>query len=87
MTGPSKLEGGSSARIDPAALQRVSRELALRIGPIANIVVSRAASRCNSVEDLYLKVAEEIDSRDEREKFLLERARQSPCDASTSIER
>jgi TonB family protein len=68
--GASKLEDGSSARIDPAAVQRVTRELALRIGPIAGIVVKRAASQCSSVEDLYLKVAEEIDSRDEREKFL-----------------
>ncbi len=71
----SKTEVGKSAQIDPAVLQRVSRELALRIGPIAGIVVSRAASRCISVEDLYLKVAEEIDSRDEREKFLRERSR------------
>ncbi len=74
VAGSSSLEDGSSARIDPAAVQRVSRELALRIGPIAGIVVRRAASQCNSVEDLYLKVAEEIDSRDEREKFLQGRA-------------
>ncbi len=74
VAGSSKLEDGSSAQIDPAAVQRVSRELALRIGPIAGIVVRRAASHCNSVEDLYLKVAEEIDSRDEREKFLQGRA-------------
>jgi TonB family protein len=74
LTGSLKLEDGSSARIDPAAVQRVTRELALRIGPIAGIVVRRAVSHCNSVEDLYLKVAEEIDSRDEREKFLLGRA-------------
>ena len=73
MTDPSKSEGGSSARIDPASQQRVSRELALSIGPIAGIVVRRAASRCSSVEELYLKVAEEIDSRDEREKFLRRR--------------
>jgi TonB family protein len=70
----SKREDGSSARIDPAALQQVSRELALRIGPIADIVVKRAASRCNSVEDLYLEVAAEIDSPDDRQKFLLKRA-------------
>ncbi len=74
VTGSSKLEDGSSSRIDPAAVQRITRELALRIGPIAEIVVRRATSRCNSVEDLYLKVAEEIDSRDDREKFLLGRA-------------
>jgi len=70
-----KLENESSARIDPAVIQRVSRELALHIGPIAEMVTRRAASRCSSVDDLYLKVAEEIDSPDEREKFLLERAR------------
>jgi len=70
----SKREQGSSARIEPAALLQVSRELALRIGPIADIVVKRAASRCGSIEDLYLKVAEEIDSPDERQKFLLKRA-------------
>ena len=64
---------GSSPRLDPAALQRVSRELALRIGPIANIVVNRAALHCKSIEDVYLKVAEEIDSPDERQKFLRER--------------
>jgi TonB family protein len=73
-TGSSQQENESSARIDPAVMQRVTRELALYIGPIADIVVKRAASRCTSVEDLCLKVAEEIDSRDERERFLQERA-------------
>ena len=69
-SGPSQIHGGSSTRFDPAILQRVSRELALRIGPIATIVVTRAAEQCSSVKDLYQKVAEEIDSRDEQEKFL-----------------
>ncbi len=72
VAGSAKVEGGS-ARIDPAALQQVSRELALHIGPIAGIVVKRAAPQCNSIEDLYLKVAGEIDSPDERQKFLVER--------------
>jgi TonB family protein len=69
----SKLEHGSSAQIDPVAMQRVSRELALHIGPIADIMVKRAASRCTSIEDLYLKVSEEIESRDERDNFLRRR--------------
>ena len=56
--------------IDPAAVQRVSRELALHIGPIADIVVGRAAPGCASVEALYLVAAGEIDSHDDREKFL-----------------
>jgi TonB family protein len=70
----SKLEDGSSARIDPLAVQAVTRELALHIGPIAGVVVKRAAAQCNSLENLYLKVAQEIDSPAEREKFLRGRA-------------
>ncbi len=68
--GTSELDPRSSVQIDPTTMQRVSRELALHIGPIANIVVKRAASRCTSTEDLYLKVSEEIESPQEREKFL-----------------
>jgi len=64
------LRPSGESRIDAATLQRVSRELALHVGPIADIFVNRAASRCTSTEDLYLKVAEQIDSPAERQKFL-----------------
>jgi TonB family protein len=74
VTGAPKLENGSSAQIDAAAMRGVSRELALHIGPIADIKVRQAASRCTSIEDLYLKVSEEIESQGEREKFLRRRA-------------
>jgi TonB family protein len=73
-----KAQDASFTPIDPATLQRVSRQLALRIGPIANIVVSRTALRCESLEDLYLMVAQEIDSPREREQFLQERAPIAP---------
>jgi serine/threonine-protein kinase len=56
--------------IDSADVERVTRALAFYIGPIAGIVVKRAIPQCSSIEDLYLKVAQEIDSRREREKFL-----------------
>jgi TonB family protein len=69
-----KLPDPSLTRIDPADIQRVTQDLALRIGPIAGVVVRRAAPCCLSIEDLYLKVAEEIDSQADREKFLLSRA-------------
>jgi TonB family protein len=57
-------------RFDPATLQRISRELALDIGPIADVVVKRAASGCSSTADLCRKVAEEIESPQQRAKFL-----------------
>jgi TonB family protein len=78
-SGPSR-----DSRIDPVTLQRVSRELALYVGPIADIFVNRAASSCTSTKDLYLKVAEEINSLAEREKFLLLCAPSRPIPLSDS---
>ena len=66
----SNVDDQGASRIDATDLQRTVQELALRIGPIAGIVVKRASPQCNSLEELYLKVAEEIDSPVEREKFL-----------------
>ena len=83
VSGSAQLANATSTRIDPAAMQRISRELALHIGPIADIVVRRVAPRCSSTEDLYLKVAEEIESRQEREKFLSNRVSSS---ASSDVE-
>lgn len=60
----------TTSRFDAATLQRIRRELALHIGPIAELVVARATPLCHSTEDLFLKVAEEIESPQEREDFL-----------------
>jgi hypothetical protein len=60
----------TSSWADPIALQRLTKELARYIGPIAEIVVKRTAPGCDSLEDLCLKVAQEIESQPEREKFL-----------------
>ena len=73
LKAPLGKESGNFGQVDPESIRRVTRELAFRIGPIADIVVKRAASRCSSLEDLYLMAAEEIDSREERQKFLLGR--------------
>jgi hypothetical protein len=56
--------------IEKAGLERVSRELAAYIGPIAEIVVKRAAKRCTSITDLCAIVSQEIESNADRAKFL-----------------
>ncbi len=56
--------------IEKAVLERVSRELAAYIGPIAEIVVRRAAKRSTSVTDLCAIVSQEIESNADRAKFL-----------------
>jgi serine/threonine-protein kinase len=60
----------SRSSFETKTLDSVSRELAAFIGPIAKVVVKRAADRCSSVEELYACVAAEIDSERERSKFL-----------------
>jgi len=62
-------------RFDPAVLDSVSKELAAFIGPIAKVVVKRAAERCSSVDDLYGAVAVEIDSEKDRTSFLATKKR------------
>jgi serine/threonine-protein kinase len=70
---PSKGSGSaraSGSNFEPTVLDSVSRELAAFIGPIAKVVVRRAADHCSSVEELYARVAEEIDSERDRSQFL-----------------
>jgi serine/threonine-protein kinase len=60
----------SAGSFEPKILDSVSRELAAFIGPIAKVVVKRAADRCSSIEELYASVAAEIDSDRDRSQFL-----------------
>ena len=62
--------GGSSLPLDG-----VTRHLATFIGPIAKIVVSRAAKQCADLDQLYSLVAKQIDSETERQRFLRTRSR------------
>lgn len=55
---------------DPRDLERVSKELATFIGPIAHILVRRAAPESRSLSDLYQTLAQEISSSSKREQFL-----------------
>jgi hypothetical protein len=60
----------AATSIERAILERVGRDLAGYIGPIAEIVVKRAAKRCTSLTDLCAMVAQEIESGADRAKFL-----------------
>jgi hypothetical protein len=59
-----------SRNLDAEAIVRITKELARYIGPIAEIVVKRAAKSCSTVSDLRLAVAEEIELSVDRTKFL-----------------
>jgi eukaryotic-like serine/threonine-protein kinase len=53
-----------------ADLDRVSKDLATFIGPIAQILVRRAAPESRTLNDLYRTLAQEISSATNREQFL-----------------
>ncbi len=68
--GPAQAPAPPLSNIETQDIERISRELAVYIGPIADLVVKRAARRSASLEDLYREVASEIDDQGDQAKFL-----------------
>jgi hypothetical protein len=62
--------GPVSEPIDPQKVDRLARELAGYLGPIAHVIVKRAVQGCSSVEQLCSVVAREIISDTDRAKFI-----------------
>ena len=65
---PTKTPAPSS--FDPATLDRLAQALAPFLGPIAKVVVNRAARNARGIEELRCTVAADIDSNAERQRFL-----------------
>jgi serine/threonine-protein kinase len=63
----------SGATINPAILEATVKDLAAYIGPMAKIIVNRAAKTAQSPKQLYETVAAEISSVPDRIKFLTKR--------------
>jgi serine/threonine-protein kinase len=55
---------------DPALIDKIRKELAVYIGPLAKVLVNRAAKKAKTVEDLCNLVASEIPADTDRRKFL-----------------
>jgi hypothetical protein len=71
---PAPAPAARAAEFDAELLRRIARELARYIGPIADVVVKRAAARSASLDDLYERVAREIEKPKDREAFLASRS-------------
>jgi hypothetical protein len=68
---PNEVTSSATApAFDAEAVSRVTHELACYIGPIAEVVVKRAARRCESLPDLCNLVAQEIEASRDRARFL-----------------
>ncbi len=69
-TGPSGSSDSGSVRFDPEGLERLARELAPYVGPMAKVLVKRAAKKATSWKQLHNTLASEIPDGPERKKFL-----------------
>lgn len=58
---------------DPDRLERVTRELATYVGPMAKLLVSRAAKKAGSWKQLYDLLGPEVPDGQERKRFLANR--------------
>ena len=65
---PDVAPGGGS--LDPQTVERLTRELARYLGPIANVMVKRAAQGSASFDDVCAALAREIGSDADRARFL-----------------
>jgi eukaryotic-like serine/threonine-protein kinase len=70
-------DNSKKTALNPTELEFISRDLAHHIGPIARLVVSRAAKQAISLDELYALVAKEIDAEESRKRFLATRHKHS----------
>ena len=76
IAAPERAGTGTNSRpSDPDLLERLTRELAVYVGPIARVLVKRFAPKALTLEALYRSLAEEIESPNDRQKFLASRPR------------
>ncbi|HEY8252315.1 MAG TPA: serine/threonine-protein kinase [Burkholderiales bacterium] len=57
-------------RLPPDILLRAQQRLAEYIGPVATVVVKRAAAKARDEAELYLLLADEIEDKDEKKAFV-----------------
>jgi serine/threonine-protein kinase len=60
-------------KFDPERLEKLTRELAAFVGPVAKVLVSRAAKKAQTWRQLYDALAPEVPEGSERKQFLLKR--------------
>jgi serine/threonine-protein kinase len=58
---------------DPAILETARKNLAVFVGPMAKVLVNRAAKNARNISELYQALASEIGAPADREKFLRSR--------------
>ena len=74
---PHAVQPSAPEQLDPQAIATAKRQLISIIGPIAEIIVDKAASRASTLDDLHGLLMQHIDSPPDRARFASLRARSS----------
>lgn len=69
-SSPPTVHNKQAAVFDPTTLATAEKRLAHYIGPLAKVLIRRAAADSRDVSELYNKLAEHIDAHDERVAFI-----------------
>lgn len=62
--------GATKSAFTPEALAIAEKRLASYVGPLARVLIKEAAGKSGNLKELYAKLADHIDSEDERRDFL-----------------
>jgi len=73
--GPTGPQTPGTGTLDPTRIDRVRKELAAYVGPLAGVLVARAAKKASDLRQLYDLLATEISTARDREAFLARRPR------------
>jgi len=63
---------------DAAVLKQVEDQLARTVGPVAKVMVKRAAQRASDLDQLYTFISEALPTAEERTAFLANRPKRAP---------
>jgi hypothetical protein len=65
----SEARAPAGGHLSATLLKEIEAELAVRLGPVARVLVKRAASRAATTEELLAQLAADLDSSGERQRF------------------
>jgi serine/threonine-protein kinase len=71
-TATARAEPSKVTKVTPEALARITRALAVSVGPIARVLTRKAAVDSSSYLDLCLRLSAELGSEEEKARFLSE---------------
>jgi eukaryotic-like serine/threonine-protein kinase len=66
----------SVPKLDPQAVDKAARELAMYVGPVAKVLAQRAEAQSDDIDSLYQALALELHSFADREAFLRNKPRE-----------